>query len=695
MKTKFHHLFIALVLLALSTFNSQLSTVRAQGTAFTYSGQLQNNGSPASGAYNLTFTLFNTTNTNAVAIAGPVTNNALFITNGMFTVLIDFGPGVFTGETNWLQIGVETNGVSNFTTLSPRQQLTPAPNAIYAENAGSLRGFSVQQNTNGAPNFIGGSAGNFVSGGVVGATIGGGGDPNYGGIVFINSVTGNFGTVGGGANNTAALSATVGGGADNTANNTDATVGGGANNTASGQDATVSGGYQNTASGKLATVGGGYENTASSELATVGGGVLNIASGTGAFIGGGGYDGTSFSANNALGNASVIGGGLGNTISSGGTYDFIGGGAFNTASGIGSFVGGGGFDGTTTGGNTAIGNASVVSGGLGNIIQSNAVYATISGGMLNTNSGYGSSIGGGRGNSIQGSTLDNTFDAVIGGGRQNLIVPGASFSTIGGGNGNAVYLDGATNSTIAGGNGNVVLDSYGSIGGGEQNYIEPGGTYAAIPGGSFNTATGANSFAAGSQANAHDNNSFVWSDGAFVSSFGANTFTAHASGGFQFELASSTVAISASGTLSVPVLTITGGADVAEPFAMSSAAIPKGSVVIIDEEHPGQLKLSHQPYDTRVAGIVSGANGVNPGISLHQANLLNGDQNVALSGRVYVLAEASNGAIRPGDFLTTSSTPGYAMKAADHARAAGAILGKAMTGLSEGKGMVLVLVNLQ
>ena len=63
------------VLLLLSTLNFQLSTAFAQGTAFTYQGQLQNNGSPASGTYNLTFTLFDT-NASGVAIAGPVTNNA-------------------------------------------------------------------------------------------------------------------------------------------------------------------------------------------------------------------------------------------------------------------------------------------------------------------------------------------------------------------------------------------------------------------------------------------------------------------------------------------------------------------------------------------------------------------------------------------------------------------------------------------
>jgi len=66
-----------------------------------------------------------------------------------------------------------------------------------------------------------------------------------------------------------------------------------------------------------------------------------------------------------------------------------------------------------------------------------------------------------------------------------------------------------------------------------------------------------------------------------------------------------------------------------------------------------------------------------------------------LTGRVYVQADTSNGPIRPGDLLTTSATPGYAMKVTDHSRAHGAIIGKAMTGLKEGKGLALVLVSLQ
>ncbi len=140
MKNRSRNSVIALAMLALlSTINDHLSTALAQGTAFSYQGQLQNNGSPASGTYNLTFSLF-TNSTSGTAVAGPVTNNAVAITNGLFTVLINFGSDPFTGQTNWLQIGVASNGVSGFTTLSPRQQLTPAPYAIFANTASNLSG---------------------------------------------------------------------------------------------------------------------------------------------------------------------------------------------------------------------------------------------------------------------------------------------------------------------------------------------------------------------------------------------------------------------------------------------------------------------------------------------------------------------------------------------------------------------------
>jgi len=152
--------------------------------------------------------------------------------------------------------------------------------------------------------------------------------------------------------------------------------------------------------------------------------------------------------------------------------------------------------------------------------------------------------------------------------------------------------------------------------------------------------------------------------------------------------------IDANGELTANVLNLLGGADLAEPFPTDSKSIPKGALVVIDENRPGNLCISKTAYDTRVAGIVSGANGVNPGVILSQDVVMEGDQRIALAGRVYALADASSGAIKPGDLLTTSDIPGHAMRVADPLRAHGTIVGKAMTRLDDGRGLVLVLVNL-
>ena len=80
---------------------------------------------------------------------------------------------------------------------------------------------------------------------------------------------------------------------------------------------------------------------------------------------------------------------------------------------------------------------------------------------------------------------------------------------------------------------------------------------------------------------------------------------------------------------------------------------------------------------------------------LHQSGVTEGNSLVAIAGRVYCKAEALTRPIEPGDLLTTSAVAGYAMKAADESRSHGAVIGKAMTGLKKGKGLVLVLVNLQ
>jgi hypothetical protein len=143
-------------------------------------------------------------------------------------------------------------------------------------------------------------------------------------------------------------------------------------------------------------------------------------------------------------------------------------------------------------------------------------------------------------------------------------------------------------------------------------------------------------------------------------------------------------------------LEVTAGSDLAEPFETGTdQAMEPGSIMVIDDMHPGKLKISETPYDARVAGIVSGAGNIKPGITLHQDGVTNGSTIVAIAGRVYCKADAHSAPIAPGDLLTTSGTPGHAMKATERERSYGAIIGKAMSSLKEGTGLVLVLVNLQ
>ena len=234
------------------------------------------------------------------------------------------------------------------------------------------------------------------------------------------------------------------------------------------------------------------------------------------------------------------------------------------------------------------------------------------------------------------------------------------------------------------GTNNTLSGTYATIAGGSSG--KASGGYSTVVGGYNNVADGHYSLAAGRRATAAHDNSFIWNgDNPFQrSTTGDGRFEVYAPGGAFF-----------SGDLSCATLTIRGGADLAEPFAMSDDAVQPGAVVVIDPDQPGRLKLSTSAYDHKVAGIVSGAGGVQPGISMIQTEKLEGGRNVALSGRVFALVDATKGPVQPGDLLTTSDTPGHAMKAANPALAQGAILGKAMTPLREGRGLVLVLVSLQ
>jgi hypothetical protein len=152
------------------------------------------------------------------------------------------------------------------------------------------------------------------------------------------------------------------------------------------------------------------------------------------------------------------------------------------------------------------------------------------------------------------------------------------------------------------------------------------------------------------------------------------------------------------GRIWTQVLTVTGGSDLSENFDVNTEndELEPGMIVSIDPKNPGELVLARDPKKTTQSLIQRSAGGVKPGMLMGQkGTLADGKHPVALTGRVYCQVDASFGAIAPGDMITTSTTPGHGMKATNRDRAFGSIIGKAMTGLRDGKGLVLVLVNLQ
>lgn len=164
MKVNSKILTVSIAFVILSILNSQYSSALAQGTAFTYQGRLNDSGSAANGIYDLRFGIYDAS-TGGNQAGNFITNSAVGVTNGLFTTTLNFG-GIFTGTNYWLDIGVRTNGASAFTALTSRQPLTPIPYAIQANNANvanSLPALQIQQNSDGAPNIIGGSPLNFVS----------------------------------------------------------------------------------------------------------------------------------------------------------------------------------------------------------------------------------------------------------------------------------------------------------------------------------------------------------------------------------------------------------------------------------------------------------------------------------------------------------------------------------------------------
>ena len=319
MKTRLTRLPLALcsaiifASLALSTFG--------QGTAFTYQGRLYNGTNLANGNYEMQFSLYSAATSGSI-LAGPITNAPVVVSNGLFTTLIDFGPGVFIGNSTWLQVAVTTNvSTSPFVALSPLQQLTPTPNAIYAEtaDAAGLEGTIPTgdlSGTYGSPVTLNNSGNSFTGNGA--------------GLVNVNSslldglastnfwqTTGNAGTTAGvnfvGTTDNQPLDLdsdgnrglqlqyasrstfpllsftygmnVLGGywGNSISANVISATIAGGGDAFRFGLD--DFGSYPNVVTNDFGSIGGGYGNTAG-YAGTVPGGYENTASGSGSFAAG-------------------------------------------------------------------------------------------------------------------------------------------------------------------------------------------------------------------------------------------------------------------------------------------------------------------------------------------------------------------------------------------------------------------------
>ncbi|HOV31383.1 MAG TPA: hypothetical protein PLX92_04680 [Anaerolineaceae bacterium] len=431
----------------------------------------------------------------------------------------------------------------NAGTIPGTNYLGTSDNQALEIKVNNQRVFRFEPNAT-SPNLIGGYSGNWITSGVYGSTLSGGGAADY-----LNRVTDAYGSIMGGFGNQAgngdsnienARGTTVSGGAYNIASGPISAISGGASNTASGGHSAIGGGYYNFASGDRSTIGGGYYNAASGGYSAISGGSYNTASADYATVSGGGPSNESDPTNTnnkATDEYCTVGGGSANqagnadldttnapiaTVAGGhhniasGEGSAISGGAYNIASAEGSAISGG-FQNTTSGNvsaisggniNTASGRASAIGGGGSNTASGD--HSAVAGGYVNTASGFVSAIGGGYFNSASAN-----YATVSGGGPSNTSDPSNTnnkatdnYCTIGGGGGNQAGnadtdITNAIYATVTGGYRNLASGSFSSIVGGSQNEVSGdasfigggfgnfvSGPYAAIGGGYSNTANG-------------------------------------------------------------------------------------------------------------------------------------------------------------------------------------------------------------
>lgn len=569
MKTLSFHTLLLFSCLALLR-----SSAAPLGTAFTYQGKLADGGNPAQGIYDFRFAIYDAAESGA-QMGTAITNSPVGVTNGLFTVTLDFGSGVFTGDACWLEIAVRTNGIAgDFTLLTPRQPLTPSPYALFAPSAGAAA--SAATATTVAAGGVGSASlqanavtSDKIADGTVAAA-----DVN---VASFNTTfwraAGNAGTTPGthflGTTDSQPLELKVNGLRvlrleDNGDGSDPDTTPDGAPNVVAGSPgnlvaagvvgATIGGGgatnyteaaWPNAVSADYGTVGGGLGNSigAGSLAATIAGGMINNI-GTNAYysaIGGGCYNDIAVSMFYA-----TIGGGGYNDIGISADESTIGGGYDNNIAAHSEFatIAGGGYNDIGTNA-----SASSIGGGMHNDISADSWRATIAGGYQNnigTNGDY-CAIGGGWDNII----ANNSWYATIAGGHRNDIGTNTDYCTIGGGYDNNI-ADHSDRCTIAGGWQNNIgtVANYCTISGGYANNIAAYSWFATIPGGRNNFATNY-AFAAGNRAKANHTGAFVWADSADTDfgSTGANQFLIRATSGVGINKTNPATALDVNGTV--------------------------------------------------------------------------------------------------------------------------------------------------
>ena len=456
------------------------------GTTFTYQGRLNDNGTPATGLYDLRFTIYDAL-AGGNAVSGPLTNAATGVTNGLFTVRLDFGTNVFTGDARWLEMSARLGGAAApFEVMTPRNELTPAPFAFFAATAANLSG------TVPLAQLPASLVTNCQTGLTLGGTFtgNGGGLSNLSASAIVGWALGNAWTLGGnnvapgqflGSTNDQPLELWVSGRRALRLEPVDGgfpnVLGGDSINTiASGVgSATIAGGADQHigASADGTFLGGGYLNTVNegAVFATIAGGTYNLidAYATHSTIGGGELNTIEAGANHSL-----IAGGFQNSVSNGTMFGVIAGGQANTNGG----------------------SRSVIGGGLRNFIQMSCEdgASTLGGGSYNQILGFSdyATITGGSGNTIGSGLLEGfTTAATIGGGTQNRISEGAEVSLIAGGINNSVSTN-ARSAVIGGGGNNVIAASATNavIAGGQGNTVAAGAFDSIIAGGANNQISG-------------------------------------------------------------------------------------------------------------------------------------------------------------------------------------------------------------